>query len=879
MSYAFGGLVSCVRGWKAVFERRRIFAFMERSRLFFVLCFFVVVRLAAQPVSLDYYLPEGRYDPTIPKPEQILGYQVGEWHVTHDQLLRYLYALADSSPRVQIEETGRTYENRPLVLLTISSPENLARIDDLRREHLAWARGESSLPLEEQVLVLYQGYSIHGNEASGSNAALLVAYYLAASQSAEVEELLSRVVVLFDPCYNPDGLNRFASWVNVHKSFTPVADPQSREFHEPWPRGRTNHYWFDLNRDWLPVQHPESQARIRNFHRWMPNVLTDHHEMGTNSTYFFQPGVPQRTNPLTPEKNQELTARIAKFHVQALDALGSLYYSKERYDDFYYGKGSTYPDINGCIGILFEQASARGHVQESIHGDLTFPFAIRNQVATSLSSLRAVLHLREDLLKYQRQFFKEALAEARRQETKAWLFSSGGDVNKMKAFWELLERQGVEVLYLSEEVRLGGVSYAPGTSCVVPLEQPAYRLLRAMFDRQKVFEDSLFYDVSAWTFSLAFNLEQSALDKSTYKALGASLMADPPRLSLPDLPFSSYAYVFSWEDYAAPRLLYALLSEGLRCKVAMKPFADVEGRFFNRGSVLLPVVGQAMTAEDIHALVLRLQKESGVRVYAVDSGDSSSGLYLGSTYFEPLELPRIGLLTGEGVTAYDAGEVWHLLDRRYRVPLSLLDVRQLSRFDLSRYNVLVMVNGSYRGMSASAFAKLENWLRAGGTLIALRSANKKLKARGLLPLEFVQLEEPDSTRRPYEMYERDAGAQIIGGAIVEAELDLTHPLAFGYVRGRLPLLRRGTLFFAWTKNPYATPLLYTESPLLAGYISAKNLEKMKSRPAVVVSAVGAGRVISFADNPNFRAFWYGSNKLFANAVFFGKFIAAESLEK
>ncbi len=852
---------------------------MKKQICLIVLCLFAFFQLSAQEPKLGYYLPKGPYDPSIPKPEEVLGYQVGEWHVTYDQLLRYLYVLADRSPRVQIEETGRTYENRPLVLLSISSPENLAQLETLRQEHLAWVRGESNRSLEEQPVVLYQGYSIHGNEASGSNAALLVAYYLAASQSAEVKELLGKVIVLFDPCYNPDGLNRFASWVNTHKSFTPVGDPQSREFREVWPQGRTNHYWFDLNRDWLPAQHPESQARIRTFHRWMPNVLTDHHEMGTNSTYFFQPGVPQRTNPLTPEKNQELTARIAKFHAKALDALGSLYYSKERYDDFYYGKGSTYPDINGCIGILFEQASARGHVQESIHGDLTFPFAIRNQVATSLSTFKAVVALREDLLTYQRDFFKESKSEARGQTVKAWLFSSGGDVNKMKAFWELLQRQGVEVLYLSEEVQVSGVSYAPETSCVVPLEQPAYRLLRAMFDRQKNFRDSLFYDVSAWTFPLAFNLEQSALDKSTYKALKTSLVAEPPRVSLPDLPFSSYAYVFSWEDYAAPRLLYALLSEGLRCKVAMKPFTDAEGRIFNRGSILLPVEGQDMSGEELHALVAYLQKETGVQLYAIDSGASSSGLYLGSTYFERLEMPRLGLLVGDGVTAYDAGEVWHLLDRRYQMPVSLLDVGQLSRFDLSRYNVLVMVNGSYRGMSASAFAKLENWLKAGGTLIALRSANRKLKSRGLLPLEFVQGEEPDSTRRPYEMYERDAGAQLIGGAIVEARLDLTHPLCFGYVHNRLPLLRRGTVFFELPKNPYATPLLYSESPLLAGYISTENLEKMKGRPAVVLTAAGAGRIISFADNPNFRAFWYGSNKLFANAIFFGEILAAESLER
>ncbi len=835
--------------------------------------------MAAQNVDLYYYLPKGTYDPNVPTPEEVLGYQVGEWHVSHDQLVHYMYVLAERSDRVLIEETGRTYENRPLLLLTISAPENLARIDALRKEHLARAQGNPVKPLREQPVVLYQGYSIHGNEASGSNAALLVAYYLAASQSEEVVEMLKQLVVLFDPCYNPDGLNRFASWVNMHKSFTPVTDPQSREFREVWPQGRTNHYWFDLNRDWLPVQHPESRARIRSFHRWLPNVLTDHHEMGTNSTYFFQPGVPQRTNPFTPLRNQELTAQIAEFHAKALDELGSLYYSKERYDDFYYGKGSTYPDINGSIGILFEQASSRGHIQQSIHGDLSFPFAIRNQVATSLSSLRAGVHLREELLSYQQTFFEQAMAEAEKLPYEAFLFSSGGDAGRMEAFCALLELHEIEVMYPAQSFQLGGEKYEPGVSCVVPVKQKNYRLLKAMFERQLQFDDSLFYDVSAWTLPLAFGLDQLQLNGGDYGKIQSYLQADPPSPESFDLPVSSYAYVFSWEDYRAPRLLYALQKRGLRCKVAMRPFTDAEGREFARGSILLPVEGQVLSKKSIHELLRTLQEETGVRVYAVDSGNSSAGLYLGSTYFEALSQPRVALLVGQGVTPYDAGEVWHLLDRRYGMPVSLLDVKQLARLNLSSYDVMIMVNGSYSGMSSQAFAKLESWVKKGGVLIAMRSANRKLSNKGLLEARLLQREKADTAaRRPYEMYERDAGAQVIGGAIVQARLDLTHPLCFGYANDHLPLMRKGTVFFDFTHNPYATPLLYTDAPLLAGYISDDNLKLMAGKPAVVVSGMGSGRIISFADNPNFRAFWYGTNKLFANAVFFGRHIAGEAVE-
>jgi hypothetical protein len=213
-----------------------------------------------------------------------------------------------------------------------------------------------------------------------------------------VDSLLNETVILLDPSFNPDGLNRFASWVNTHKSQTLVTDPVSRELNEAWPGGRTNHYWFDLNRDWLYVQHPESQGRIAKFHEWKPNILTDHHEMGSNSTFFFQPGVPSRINPLTPQKNRELTAKIGTFHARYLDKIGSLYFTEEDYDDFYYGKGSTFPDVNGAVGILFEQASSRGHAQETINGVLSFPFTIRNQVTTSFSTLAAARALRTELL-------------------------------------------------------------------------------------------------------------------------------------------------------------------------------------------------------------------------------------------------------------------------------------------------------------------------------------------------------------------------------------------------------------------------------------------------------------------------------------------------
>ena len=322
--------------------------------------------ISAQKVDLNYYIPSNeRYNTNIPTPKEVIGHEVGEWHITHDKLVEYMKALAKTSDRITIEERGQSFEGRPILLLTITSPENHKNLESIRKRHIA-GTDDASLDVSDDPIVVYQGFSIHGNEPSGSNASLAAAYYLAASLTADTQDLLKNTVILFDPSFNPDGLQRFAYWANTNKSKNINPDPNDREFTEVWPRGRTNHYWFDMNRDWLPVQLPESRARIATFHKWLPNILTDHHEMGTNSTFFFQPGIPSRTNPLTPQMNQDLTKEIGTYHAKALDKIGSQYYSEESFDDFYYGKGSTFPDINGSIGILFEQGSSRGHAKNQL---------------------------------------------------------------------------------------------------------------------------------------------------------------------------------------------------------------------------------------------------------------------------------------------------------------------------------------------------------------------------------------------------------------------------------------------------------------------------------------------------------------------------------
>lgn len=838
-------------------------------------------------VSLDYYLPDDvSYNQDIPTPQSVLGAELGEWHVRHDQLVNYMYAVAEASDRVTITEYARSYENRPLLMLTITSPENQRNIDRIKREHqqLSDASASGDLDISGMPLVVTLSYSVHGNEPSGSNASLAVVYYLAAAEGPEIKEILDNTVILVDPSINPDGLSRFAQWANMHKSKNVlVSDPNSREFNEVWPGGRTNHYWFDLNRDWMLVQHPESQGRVAKFQEWRPNILTDHHEMGTNSTFFFQPGIPSRTHPLTPQRNQAITAAIAEYHAEALDDIQTLYYSEESFDDFYYGKGSTYPDVQGSVGILFEQASSRGHAQESIHGILKFPFTIRNQVAVSLSTLKAAQALREDLLAHMREFYQEAAEEAKSASIKAYVFGESADQSRTFHLAEMLNRHDIEVYELAQNITVDGVSFEASKAYVVPTNQKQFKLITALFERRTSFTDSLFYDVSAWTMPYAFNLPFAELSGRQFNnnVLGTRFSGEMEPQGKLIGGRSNYAYVFEWDDYYAPTALYRLLSRGTRAKVASRQFTAVTEngtKAFDYGSIMIPV-GVQEDQQKVHELVESIADDFNIPVYAVKTGLTPSGIDLGSNNFENLREPKVAMIGGSGVNSYEVGEVWHLLDQRYHMPLSIIDQSSLGGTDLERYNVLVMTGYGYGRLSSGTVEEIKRWVRRGGTLIVLKQAINWAKQNGLADVEFVEDEEEDDEmkeRRPYIKQGPDSGAEVIGGSIFHAKLDLTHPIAYGYNNEEITVFRNSTIFMEPGENPYSTPVIYTEEPLASGYISDENLEKMKNTASVVVSRSGGGRVIAMTDNPNFRAFWYGTNKLFANAIFFGHTISGST---
>ena len=794
-----------------------------------LLCF----SLAAQfdESQLTYYLPVEDYDQSITTPKDYLGYQVGKRHVSHDELLEYLSLIDLQSDRITLDTYALSHEERPLVLLTITGKQNHRNLESIQAQHLAIANNPAAdHDLADLPAIIYQGYSIHGDEASGSNAALLTAYYLAASRSPFTERLLTETVILFDPCYNPDGFHRFSTWVNSHRSTVLNPDPLSVEFQERWPTGRGNHYWFDLNRDWLLLAHPESRGRAKIFHQWYPNVLTDHHEMGKNSSFFFQPGVPERTNLLTPQRNQDLTEDISHYHIRNLDSIGSDYFTKQRFDDYYFGKGSTYPDALGCVGILFEQAGVEGHLQETNNGLLSFPFAIRNQVVTSFSTWEATVEMREELLKYKQSFFRQRKEDASNEKVNGYYLSSE-DPYVMRYLEDWFAHHSIE----ASPTRDGQV--------YVGMDQPQYLLLKSMMEPTQVFPDSIFYDVSTWTLPMAFDLKSIPESDIPFIDLAPKQLVS----NLPKFNETSGYYTIEWSQYLTSSVLQELLMADQEVELITEAVDEGGQILCNAGSLL---VNPTPVAQSILQSAVQ---EDQIRVRSITKD------LVSQSKTKPLQPKSIGLLIGNDANGYDAGSIWHTLDVRWGIPVTLLDVNRNHRANFDRYDVIIMPS-DIDYIHPDYEEKLLKWIADGGTLIGIKDAIEWGREHKLCKVSA-------KTLRGKRMTERESGIANVGGAIFNVAVDPSSPLSYGYPDGEMEVFHRGNVFYTQKKGK--SPLNYTDDPVASGFVSVKNREYLKNASAAIVTQKGKGTCIFLQDNPCFRGYWLQGGPLLGSAIWYG----------
>ena len=812
-------------------------------------------------ISQNYFLESHEpYDNSILSPEEFLGYEIGFQHTRHDQIVSYLTYLSSVSDKANLIDYGKTHEGRKLVMLCVSSKNNLENIDFIKKEHLKYVNPKSEIENGDELpIIINLGYNVHGNEPSSSEAAILTAYTLVASKNPKIDNYINNSIVFIDPTINPDGRDRHTQWANQFKSKNLISDGIDAEHNESWPRGRTNHYWFDLNRDWLLAINPESRGKLNWYHSWYPNVVTDFHEMGTNSNYFFEPMKANASDkPLIPKENYEdLNSLFATYYTKNLDSIGSFYFTKEAFDGTYPGYGSSYPDLQGGLAILFEQASSRGHLQDTDYGTISFAFTIRNQYVSSMSTVQASVENKNRLRDYQRKFFKTSISDVTNDKIQAYEFGDIYDKNRTKAFIDKL---------LIHKIK----TYRNGDKFIVPVKQSQSRMVKNIFESYDTYRDSVYYDASAWSMSNFYNMKHKGV--KSYK-LGEEVVSTDGLANTLLVGKSEYAYIVDWDDYNSPAFINFLHQNNIIVYAAFKPFS-INGKSFNYGSVLIPVSKQTITSDELFKIINTAQTKFQVPVFNTSTGFSVKGIDLGSNNFKILEPVKAAIIIGDGVNSYEAGEVWHLLDTRFDMKLVKIRINQFNRADLNKYNSLVLVSGSYNLLDSSSKEKIKNWVKKGNTLITIANASKWVIEEKIVKESLTVLQDSSSLkefkRLPYVDASEHIGKEKIGGTIFKTNIDLTHPLAFGYRDNQIPVYKNNNVFLNPSKNHYSNVSIYNKNPHIDGFVSTNNLENfIKNSASIIVSKIGVGRAILFADNPNFRGSWYGTNKLFLNALFFG----------
>ena len=815
-------------------------------------------------------------DPGVPTPRMVLGHEIGARFSRHDQVLDYLGMLASASDRVEMEAYGLTHERRALVYLTISSPENLGRLDEILAANLELADPGTSDARAEEIIdsnpaVVWLSYNVHGNEASSTEAAMRVAYTMAAAENEEVLGILDDVVLVIDPCLNPDGRERYVHWYQQTRGVEVDESPDAAEHDEPWPGGRTNHYLFDLNRDWLWLTQPESVARLRVYKRFMPQLHIDYHEQAPTSPYFFGAG-DDPYNQNIPAETRAWVERYGEANAAVFDARGILYATKERFDYLYPGYGKVLPVYNGAVGMLCEKG---GHGRAGLaielsedHHTLTLEERTLHHFLTSMSYLESTAAWRGEQLERFRRYFVESMEVP---EDGAWGFvlSSSNDPALLGGAFELCRRHGIEVYATLEAQTVDGMAgyetgeaedgvEVPRGSLVIPAGQPMGRLARALFERETVVTDIDTYDITSWSLPVAYGLEAWASGGPV--AVPEEPIEDWDWRPGQTMDAGGVAILVDSAQHWYPVAVGLAVEHGLFVRRAGEAI-EIEGSRYGAGSL---IIHEVRNDQEALGAFLRDCHRAGVRVSRVSTGMTDEGPVLGANANGRMELPRIVLAYGPGTSSYSAGQHWHMLDVADPIPHTRVYVDALGRLDWSAYNVLVLPDGTR--LSGSAADAVRDWVRGGGTLVASDSA-ASWASRELLELEGEEEaeEETPASELSYEARRARSIEGRVPGAMLRVRVDTTHPLAAG-VPGWLGVLKRDARALPVGDDGY---VIARYDGRIGGSISEANEAKLDGRPFMTQHRLGRGSVICLADDVTIRGFHHAGMRLLLNAIVLG----------
>jgi hypothetical protein len=836
---------------------------------------------------------------SAPSPEEFLGYPLGSRYTPHHTVVQYAEAVAKANPAtMKFSEYGRTYEQRPLVTVTIASPENMARLEAIRLNNLRLAgmARDKMAPSEDMPVIVWMSYNVHGSEPASSEAAMKTIYELSrrASSSSlsksglskspgllespllESEDWFKKVVVIIDPCINPDGRDRYVNWYNSVRAATPDPEPQSREHQEPWPGGRTNHYNFDLNRDWAWQSQVESQQRLALYNAWLPQVHVDFHEQGYNSPYYFAPAAEPYHDVITPWQ-REFQVMIGRNNAKYFDANGWLYFTKERFDLFYPSYGDTYPTYSGGIGMTFEQGGIGGGlavIQNS--GDtLTLKDRLEHHFTTGMSTVEVSSQNAVRLVREFRRFFADAMQNGS-GPYKTFIIRLDASKPMLRVRLEkFLGDNGISHGYAADSKPYKVYNYVSGreetrsfspSDMVIQTQQPKGALARVLFEPKSRISDSATYDVTAWAIPYAWGLEAWAsptkVDVEREKGLADAALTSSP---------NAIGYVIPWNDLASVQALSALMKKGIKVRVADDPF-EIGKTKFERGSLIVLRTSNTALGDQLYPALsqtLREAKVEAVNLTPITTAFVDKGSDLGSSSVRFIRKPKVALFTGQGTSAYGAGQVWHFFEQDLRYPLSLVNAESASAMRWSEFDVVIMPEGSYRFLQdKSGQDAFRNWIRQGGRVIALESAVTQLANMDMGPKlkkEEEGKEKMEDSLRRYENRERDALRSSIPGSVYKMELDNSHPLAFG-MPGHYFTLKMDDNIYEYLKDGWNVGTLKKDG-FVSGFAGVKTKARLKDGLLIGQVPMGRGSVIFFTDDPLFRSFWNSGKMLLANAVF------------
>lgn len=840
--------------------------------------------------------PDISYNTAIPSPESFLGYELGDRFTLYANAVAYFRALAQSSDRIAINQYGETYEGKPLINLVVTAPDNHARMESILEDHyklmntVGMSESEIDDLVGDQPVFTSFSYNIHGNEASSTEAAMQVAYRLAAGQDQEISDVLDNSVIIMFVCINPDGRDRYTYWYNSMARNSVGLEPKDLEHYAPWPNGRTNHYWFDLNRDWVWGVHPESRGQVKEYRKWMPQVHVDYHEQGYNSNYFTAPGTTPR-NLLLPDDYEPYSDYFGRANIEQFNNYQLNYFTRDAFDFFYPGYGSSYPSVMGAIGMLTEQGGiGAGRAIETNDG---YVLLLRQRVfdhyITSLATIKASAADRAGLLKYSVNAWNPARSKSR---VKTYILpgDQGGFLNDVLA---VCDRQGIEVERATADFSISAMDYRTGNTerqsfkagdLLISADQPLHLLIHAIMEPALEIEDSVMYDMATWSAPLAYNLEVF----SSEMAVGVD--SEP----FPFLPISgkvtnleaSYAYVIDWSQRHAANALAALWEKGYRVRSASEGFTDDDGNTYPAGTLVILKGRNLDKADNILADMTDIARDHQVDIIGYDTGRMKTGYDLASSRNRPLQQPKVALMVEPPFNTYTTGQIYFLFDWETKLPVqrirtSVLQQTAVPKFgqryglaDLNDYDVLILPGGG-SGLK-EVFGKeeinqLKTWISSGGVLIATENAVDFFTAKGSKVTDVEMAEAPkDSSKTalylPYEERQDYYGKKRIPGSALRAKIDISHPLAFG-LKPELYSLKFGTDALKPSTGLQTVGYYEAAENLLAGgYATEENLTHLAGNTFAGVMPIGQGKVVFLMDNTQYRMFWRGPSRMMQNAV-------------